>query len=229
MKIGVSATTFSRPLHIQHWIKTISETARDEVIVHIADDSKERKGIAFRKNECLKKLYDEGCDFFFLFDDDTFTIKEGWIELFIKSSIQTGMHHYQLMKESSATKITHVLTDPDVKDFIPVNVFNNTNGCMMFFTRECIEKVGGFNPAYFYGMEHCELSNRIHQAGLTKYGAYACPEGADKFLYALDLEPWSDLHKKLKHKSSLSNTEAVKYANESLKVYSQPSKNYIPL
>ena len=52
--------------------------------LYVATDSdKDRQGVARRKNECLRALKD--CDYVFLFDDDCFPIKDGWVNFFIQS------------------------------------------------------------------------------------------------------------------------------------------------
>lgn len=229
MKIGISCITYNRPLHLQHWIKQVAENSPEDAVIHIAEDTdKDRRGVAYRSNECLRKLRD--CDFIFILNDDCFPVKKNWTDLFIRSSIETGHQHYQLQKESNETKIIAVARDTENPDTIPVGIFDNSNGCFLFFTKHCIETVGGFNEDFgIYGYEHSDLSRRIHQAGLTRFGQNCTPKGAEKFIYSLDLEPESELHRKLKHKGSMPSKEALMHIQKSAKVFQQPSEIYVPI
>lgn len=231
MKIGVGITFYNRPLHREYWSHVWhSFVGPDVVYVTAIDTDKDRKGIAARKNECLKKLYEAGCEYIFLFDEDCFPVRKNWAEYFIEASKQTGLEHFQLQVASNATKVTQVAQDDEIENPIQVEFFDNSNGCFLFMTKRCIEKVGGFNEAYgTYGHEHADYSKRIHQAGLTKFGAHCTPKDARKYIYSLDLEPESELHRKLKHKGSMPSKEALTHIQKSAKVFQQPSPIYIPL
>jgi len=229
MKIGIGCVTYNRPLHLQHWIKQVAQFSLEDNVIHIADDNKKREGVAVRSNECLRELYNQNCEYFFLFNDDCFPIKKNWESLFILASQQSGHQHFQLMKESNATKIIGVASDKELESPIEVNVFDNCNGAFLFFTRKCLETVGGFNPNFFYGWEHSNLSNRIHEAKLTPFGKYSCPANAHKYIYSLDLEPESELHRKLKHKGSMTSKEALSHVNKGAVIYKNDHQLYFPL
>ena len=67
--IGIGITTYNRPDMLNKCLEHIKKhTFNDNVTIYVADDSNERKGVAYRKNECLRALKD--CDYVFLFDDD---------------------------------------------------------------------------------------------------------------------------------------------------------------
>jgi len=94
-RIGIGYTTFRRPAHRKLCEEQVDKTTkdiRDWKILHIYDDEIERKGIAYGKNDCLKALKD--CQYLFLFDDDCFPVREGWIEFFIKAHKESGQHHF---------------------------------------------------------------------------------------------------------------------------------------
>lgn len=135
--------------------------------------------IANDKNKLIKQLYDAGCTHFFLFDDDTFPIKQGWEQFFINYSEQTGIQHF-------------VLCNPVHNKFVAeagkIQLYDTGTGCMMFLTRKCIDTVGYINPAYGkYGFEHAAYSYRIHRSGLTP-GWYVSIAGWEEFVYAYDLQ-----------------------------------------
>ena len=181
MKIGIGVTTYNRPKHIkllgEQLRKTRSVDSRDWHITYIAEDDP-RKGIAYRKNECLRELKDS--DYVFLFDDDTLPIKKGWAEFFIEAHKASGQHHFLYLKETPTIKqlCVHLKPEDPLTPSLPysINEYNNCGGCFMFLTKEVIEKVGAFDETFgLYGFEHCDFSDRIHMAGLTPMGKYLCP------------------------------------------------------
>jgi glycosyltransferase involved in cell wall biosynthesis len=80
MKIGIGVSTYKRPECLAKCLEQIKKhTDMNNVTLVIATDTdQDRKGIAYRKNECLRAL--QHCDHIFLFDDDCWPIKDGWVE-----------------------------------------------------------------------------------------------------------------------------------------------------
>ena len=196
-KIGIGCSTYNRPEVLSLWKEHISKYTLCNpslITIYIADDSQERKGIAFRKNECLKALQD--CDYIFLFDDDCFPIKAGWMNFFIDIHRQTNQHHFLYLKQSSTIKKTG--------QNLSTNIYDNCGGCFMFLTKEVLQKVGGFCKDYgVYGYEHAGYSERIYKAGLNSMGKYLCPEGAGEYIYSMDYDHHLDYHKKINFKPSM--------------------------
>lgn len=222
MKIGVGVTTYNRPNHLELWRKQFDKTVNQFVSLAIEDDSTDRRGIAHRKNNCLISLRD--CDYIFLFDDDCFPIKEGWIDFFIGASKASGQQHFMYLKETPTIKKTG--------EDNGINTYNNCAGCMMFLTKEIIQKVGAFNPKYgIYGFEHAGYSERIHKAGLTPLGAYTCPAGAGEYIYSLDLDNHLPFNKELKHEPSMAKEiqNIPLYIQKNKDIYLQDTEIYIPL
>lgn len=220
MRIGIGCSTYNRPKHLELWLKQFSyqtggtnnyhKLREGDVWVyrcndskyklHVADDSQDRKGIAYRKNECLRALKD--CDYIFLMDDDCFPIKEGWAEFFVEASKASGQQHFMYLKETPTIKKINNWTN----SVQSIDIYDNCAGCFMFLTKEVIEKVGAFGdyPAP-YGFEHAGYSDRIHAAGLTPLGVYTCPAGAGDYIYAMDFDFHLPFNKMLKHESSIKN------------------------
>lgn len=217
MKFGIGVITYNRPNHIKHWVRQVQLSTPREAVVHIAADNKDRKGVAYRTNECIKDLYDSGCDYIALFNDDCFPYEKGWTDFFIDAHLKSGQHHFSYTVPS----FTNPVIESKEFDGVKINKFNNCNGCFMFITREVVDKVGGLNKEYgMYGFEHAGYSNRIHMAGLTPFGAYTCPDESGKYIYSLDLD-WhkKDWHKMLKHKGSMSVPEAMHHVRKNEAVY----------
>lgn len=231
-RIGVGVCTYNRPKHLVLWLEQVRKyTNENEIKIYIAEDMatdsigvRERKGIAYRKNECLRVLKD--CDYIFLFDDDCFPIKEGWAEFFINQA-QEQKHFIYLRDTPTIKKIKTY-----VHSVVPYRIdeYNNCSGCMMFFTKEVIEKVGAYNPKYgFYGWEHAGYSNRIHKAGLTPLGAYTCPAGAGEYIYSMDLDFHLPFNRQVNHKPSIDMDKLTEYVEQNKPIYLQDIEIYIPL
>lgn len=172
-KIGIGVTT---PDHAS-WQVRLSKVSNSRSIVF-----RENKGnttIAKDKNALIKQLYDDGCSSIFIFDDDTFPIKQGWEQFFISASERTGCQHFILGNDKELR-----MMDFDGE----LQYFQKGTGCMLFLTRKCIETVGYINNRYGkYGYEHAVYSNRIHRAGLTP-SWYVSVEGWEEYVYSYDLD-----------------------------------------
>lgn len=135
--------------------------------------------IAKDKNKLIKMLYDQGVDYLFIFDDDTFPIKQGWEMFFIAASKRTGVQHFILGNDEHLQMIGFENG---------LNYFRKGTGCMLFLTRQVIEKVGYLNNRYGrYGFEHATYSHRINKAGLTP-SWYCSVEGWEEYVYSWDLQ-----------------------------------------
>lgn len=235
--IGVGVCTYNRPKHLDLFLSQIAKYNSTDKVPIFTDDSKERKGIAYRKNECLKELKD--CDYIFLFDDDCLVLKEGWAEFFIEASKASGQQHFNYLHETPTIKFIkqacyqkHPPKLPPVMFDICIREYNNCAGCMMFLTKEVIEKVGGYGEYGIYGMEHAGYSQRINMAGLTPLGAYTCPAGAGEYIYSMDLDSHLPFNKQVNHEPSLKNElgNIRQYVSEGRKFYEKDLQQiYKPL
>ena len=167
------------------------------------------KGIAYAKNQLLKQFKDS--EYIFLFDDDTFPIKEGWKDYFIDLHKKTGEHHFLYMRDSLAT--------PLLRENEGVGTFHACNGCFMFLTGEVIKKVGGFSLDYKrYGFEHAGYSQRIHKAGLTS-SPYLSPLDCGEWIYSMDLDNYKDMG--IEHKPTLKSKEILESLTYNSKIFAK--------
>lgn len=170
MKIGIGVT---KPNMDGDWLGQ-SFIGNDFVYYRVGSTT-----IAKDKNILIKSLYDNECDYFFIFDDDTFPIKEGWEQFFIDASIKSGCQHFILGNDSHLNKIggENGLT-----------YFQKGTGCMLFLTRKVVEEVGYMNNKYGrYGYEHAAYSDRINRAALTP-SWYVSVDGWEEYIYSWDLQ-----------------------------------------
>lgn len=166
--IGIGITTHNRRSTALHAIREIKRLAPEGSKVVIVDDAsdipfpgvdyrfEQNAGIAKVKNKCFELL--EGCEHIFLFDDDVFPIYEDWHLPYVNS----GINH-----------LSFTFKRPELFTFIgkqyPYTCYELPCGLMLYYTKKCLEAVGGFDEEYKgYGFEHVDLSKRIFNAGLTQ-------------------------------------------------------------
>lgn len=138
----------------------------------------ERAGIPRVKNRCIRLAMDWGATELFLFDDDCWPIKKHWYRPYIMSPFvhlqYTFSHAYQnLSAKESWKEMGHTF-------------HSLSNGCMLYFNKQCIERVGGFRTEYGLGSyEHVDLSNRICAAGGIPHPHIDIP-GSGLLFHSLD-------------------------------------------
>lgn len=175
MTIGIGITTTpNRQDFLDLCVSQIEKhTKHYNLFIH---NDIEYKGVAYSKNQCLKAL--KGYDDIFLFDDDCFPIADGWTDWFT----MTNDKHLMYLNNWGNIKAL-----PD--NGSGIISYNNCAGCMMYLTKEVVEKVGGYCKDYGrYGFEHAGYSIRIHGAGLTPLGAFLSPCGANQYIHSLDYD-----------------------------------------
>ena len=180
MNIGIGVCSYKRPELATNTCKsildTIDRTKHTITTVCSVDDLDisgyewisqdfnlirgENKGIAYNKNRLLKYL--EKNDVIFLAEDDIIFLKEGWIDLYLKAIEVTGYQHFNFIVSAYQKFITRTIpyegiTLGDTGPYV--------NGVLMVITKECLQKVGGFDIRYLkYGYEHADYSKRCKSA-----------------------------------------------------------------
>jgi hypothetical protein len=182
MKIGIAITTTPNraSTHAEQMLEIAKFTPKS-VLIFVHND-KDGIGIARSKNNCLKALYEAGCDHLFLLDDDVWPVKKGWLDFFVKSGLNHACPTFTTFNNGGATG--HSL----LKTVDGVDYFSRACGMVLYYTRACISRVGGFDVSYGrYGYEHTGFSVRIRNAGLTK-SAFLSPVGSMEYFRSLDYE-----------------------------------------
>lgn len=209
MRIGIGITTNNRPKLLKELLDSIHTfTDLKNCIVYVADDSNDCKGVAVKKNECLRDLKD--CDHVFLLDDDVRILKSGWIE----NCINSGYDHLLYLNESHNKFI-------DCGD--GSSIYADCGGVFMYMTKKAIDNVGSFNEAFTrWGFEHAEYSKRIALATKQQYN-YRSLNNMRDFIFAHDYET-------LAHRSTITDLEKQRYFDENLPKFKIPIKRiFIPL
>ena len=106
-KIGIGIITCNRLDFLKNCICSISEDSYDDIVI-INDGSKpitrfygcdiinndKNIGVGKSKNKALKYLYEKGCDYIFLIEDDTVVLDNNVFDQYINTSKETGIQHF---------------------------------------------------------------------------------------------------------------------------------------
>ena len=191
MKIGIAISTHNRYEVFKKTYTEIKKYLPPNCKLVVVDDASDipcpeatfrfetNVGINIVKNKCIELL--EGCDKLLLFDDDTFPICENWWKPYIESKEPHLSYIFIRYYNGREVGDSHLLYS-DSK----IEAFTHPRGCMVYLNRECIDKIGGFNPKYGkWGFEHVDVSNRVFNVGLTTFRYMDVPN-SDKLIYSLD-------------------------------------------
>lgn len=177
--IGIAITTVpERKKIFEKTLKQITKYLPDQAVLYVYEDKK-HKGVPHAKNTCLKELYEKGCDYFFLLDEDCYPLKRDWYKPYIESRRNHLMYQFKLPNKP-ANDMREIHRNKEIVSY------SHTRGAMLFCTRKVLDTVGGFDQAYGKGtFEHPDWTNRIYNAGLTTHRAMDVV-GSEKLLYCLD-------------------------------------------
>lgn len=214
MKIGIGVTTYKREDLLAECISKISEYTKSDFTLYVATDTDEdRRGVAYRKNECLKNLKD--CDYIFLFDDDCFPCKEGWETYIIQVSYLSKENHF-VLQDAKNHKVKNVSF---VYPHVLLNL-ENSGGVFMFITKECLKTIGGFYEGYnTYGFEHIGYSFRAYLSKVTSY-PFVTIENLNEYIFSHDYQDESFQDEM----SSVSKDDKVNFIEENKAVFEEEIK-----
>lgn len=206
-KIGIGITTRNRPEMLNSCLSHMKRFTDESYFKHIViyDDcssseemlrnqeivkqhgmsenyyyGKKQVGVSQSKNSCLH-LLGGMFDYYFLFDDDAFPVKDGWENLYISTSVQSGVEH--LLYSNHISNVTLFTLDG-------VNYVHPAYGVVLFFTKNAIQKLGGFAPQFgLYGEEHVDMSVRANMCKLSgnQDYIYAAPINCENYIWCSDL------------------------------------------
>ncbi|WP_228383978.1 glycosyltransferase family 2 protein [Chryseobacterium sp. JM1] len=147
-------------------------------------ESAENLGFGKANNLGIEKAYQEGADFFYLMNQDAWIFPDSFQHMLdvynnapdkSKIGILSPMHldgsekkfdiHFEnyLAKD---VRNNRMFSDVYFGEAKPSYEISFVNAAHWFIPRNIIEKVGGFNPYFFYGAEDYEYVNRITYFGL---------------------------------------------------------------
>lgn len=186
--VGVAITTTER--RKSHWDKlkknhkefALPEIPNYNFILEVDEDL---KGVAHSKNKSLRKLYDAGCEYFFLFDDDVWLKRKGFFHWVYRVHKASGIHHFCYMNPNAY----HNVVESYKFDNHTVNRHEGLSGCFLFLTRDVLDKVGGYDLDFKgYGYNHIEYTSRINVAYGRPHNHYLSINDMHLFLHSLDFD-----------------------------------------
>lgn len=195
-KIGIGIITCDRYDFFKKCLESINKDLIDEIIIvndgyndiDISDikqiKTSGRVGVAKGKNIALKYLYDVGCDYFFIIEDDMIILDNDVFQQYITAHEKSGIHHFNYGPGSPFNRKQNIQFDlhnrheldqhsepkprkiVDYGNDIKVSLFEHTVAMFSFFTRTVIEKVGYIDEDYYNAWEHVDHTYRIIKAGM---------------------------------------------------------------
>ena len=231
-KIGLGIVTCNRPDFLRNCIKSIDLSKVDEKV--IVNDGKvdvkhpnftviknqKNLGVGKSKNKILKHLYEQGCDYIFLLEDDMLILDNRVFEKYIEAHEKSGIHHFNYGPGSPFNRKQkiqydlhnrheldqHSAPNPrkiiDYGDNVEISLFEHTVAMFSFFTRKVIKEVGYIDEDFYNAWEHVDHTYRIIKAGYHPpfwyfadlYNSHKflteAPEAIDKSTIANDSEQW---------------------------------------
>lgn len=191
MKIGTAISSHNRPdvlaKALEHHKKHLPKGAK---LVVVDDASRppieadyhfpHNAGISAAKNKCIELL--EGCDHYFLFDDDCWPIVDDWHLPYINSGIKHLSFTFPSLSNGRPNGRRLMWTRNGISNY------TKPCGCMLYFTKEVVETIGGFDPDYVqWGVEHLDFSIRAYNARLTPH-KYLDVANSTKLFHSMDRE-----------------------------------------
>jgi len=197
-KIGVGIITCNRNDYLLALLKTIPTCKLSSLVVVNDGDVKNKLDLKFpgvwiqneqnlgvgkSKNKAMKYLYDEGCDYIFIIEDDMLIKDENVFDKYIETYKKSGIHHFNYgpgspfnRKQNIAFDLhnRHLLdqhSEPNPRLIIDygndtkVALYEHTVAMFSFFTREVLEKVGYLDEEFYNAWEHVDHTYRIIKAG----------------------------------------------------------------
>jgi len=183
-KLGFAIITSNREAAFNSCYNSIVKYASKDSVIAVVENSSmlnyaykapyyflypDRVTISVAKNKAMQMLYDKDCDYFFIIEDDVIALCENWFLPYV---------------ESPAPHLCYTFL-PSSGEFKGIKHHALGNGCMLYFTKECIDRIGGFDTNYPNKYDHIDLSRRIYNAGITLH-QFGDVVGSEKLLYCLD-------------------------------------------
>ena len=175
--IGVGIITCNRPEFFKKCRESIDHKWYNYIVV-VNDGDKPVKGakapvlkteggegVGKAKNKAIKHLLEKGCDYIILVEDDML-FKKNLFKEYIKAYKTTGIQHFMFAYHGPANKAGISGGKPvprKIIDYGSLQIALNQHcvGAVCFYTKNCLERVGGFDEQFTNAFEHVDHSYQI--------------------------------------------------------------------
>lgn len=174
----------------------------------------DRNGVAHARNALMKQFYDEGYDYWFIFDDDCYPVKQGWETYFVEQAQKANWDFFGMPEYF---KDTMMFSYDEI-------IFWEQAMCQFaLYSRKVVETMGYFRPyTHGYGFEDAEWINRLKASGLNKSAhGVPCPVRIMAYIHPDDVFgdnplPFANLTKEEKEEAIGINWEEYKLSLEDI-------------
>lgn len=133
--------------------------------------NKENLGVGISKNKALEKMMDEGCDHFFIIEEDIFIKDPSVFEKYIKASKASGIQHFNFSQHGMMNKSFDQFRTPNPRWTVnygeeSVALYPHCVGAFSYYSRNCLETVGLLDEDYFNACEHVDHTYEVIKAGM---------------------------------------------------------------
>ena len=196
-KIGVGIITCNRPEYYVQLLNSLTGCAVDLVVtvndgkpleqnphLGVLLENEKNVGVAKSKNRAIKYLYEQGCDYVFIIEDDMIIKDKTVFSQYVEAYKASGIHHFNYGPGSPFNRKQkiqnfdlhnrHLLdtdTEPNPKLVVDygtckIALYEHTVAAFSFFTRFLLEKGLGYMCEDFDNCwEHVSSTNYIIKAG----------------------------------------------------------------
>ena len=231
-KIGLGIVTCNRPEFVSKCIESIDLKMVDEKVIvndgtikvdhtgFFIINNEKNIGVGKSKNKLLKHLYDKGCDYIFILEDDMLILDNNVFNKYIEAHKASNIHHFNYGPGSPFNRKQNMEFDLhnrheldqhsepnprkiiDYGNDVKISLFQHTVAMFSFFTRKVIEEVGYIDEDFYNAWEHVDHTYRIIKAGYHPpfwyfadlYDSHKflteAPEAIDNSSIANDSEQW---------------------------------------
>lgn len=130
--------------------------------------NKRNIGVGRSKNKAFKCLLKKDINHIFIMEDDISIRDYSVFNQYIKSSLITGIQHFNFSQHGLKNKTAQGIDDPVASiyfDGANVNLYRHCVGAFSYYSRECLTKVGLMDQKFYNAVDHIDHTYRIIKAG----------------------------------------------------------------